>query len=325
MKTRFRRSSYGFTLVELLVVIAIIGILIALLLPAVQAAREAARRMQCSNNLKQIGLGMHNYHDTFKAIPMDCVYKGRGWRITWAMAVLPFAEQAPLWEQFGDGVWAWNDAVDVGLGKTELSLLLCPSDPYGGTLRASDNPGGSGQFIDWWWNNEMAASSYKGVLGANWPTNGPYRRIYTTGRFADKTTRVDDGVNWGNGLFPRNAMFNGKPSLTVTRLRDIRDGTSNTLAFGEALVYWQCSGGWVHESGVAATCAIPLNLWKLYINDRKNFVRNWTRSYGFSSQHPGGANFCLADGSVQFVSETIDHEIYCGAATLDAREVVSLP
>ncbi len=323
MNRHFKRNVGGFTLVELLVVIAIIGILIALLLPAVQSAREAARRMQCSNNLKQIGLGTHNYHDTFKALPMDVLYKAPNLnRNTWAMAILPYAEQKPLWDQFGDGLWRWTVATDIATAKTEVSMYLCPSDPYGGTCQKGDNPGGFGRFVDYWWSNEYAATGYKAVLGSNWQ-GGPYRRIATSGRFASNP----NGVDFGNGLFPRNDEFGGRTNagIDVTKLRDITDGTSNTLAFGEALVYWQISPGWVSESGVSATCAIPLNLWKLHTQDRQTFISNWLISYGFSSQHPGGANFCLADGSVRFISETMDHEIYCAAASLSSGEVASLP
>ncbi len=323
METSSDTKRAAFTLVELLVVIAIIGVLVALLLPAVQAAREAARRTQCTNNLKQLGLALHNYHDTFRAFPMNACYAGLGQRISWTMAILPYAEQESLWNQFGQGVWTWNITSEVEAGRTEVPMFLCPSDPYRGTLKPADNPGGSGKYIDWWWNNSMAATNYKGVLGANW-TIGPYTRLYTAGRFANKTSRSDDGVNWGNGVFPRNDLHGNKESITVTRLSDVTDGTSNTLALGEALVYWQCSGGWVHESGVAATCAIPLNLWKLYTHDRLTFVRNWGISYGFSSQHPGGANFCLVDGSVRFISDTVDHEIYTAAATIDAGETLAL-
>lgn len=316
-----RRRLAAFTLVELLVVIAIIGVLVSLLLPAVQQAREAARRMQCSNNLKQIGLATHNYHDTYRSFPMNVVYPGNGDRVTYVMGLLPFLEQAPLFEQFGDGLWSHNVPSDLPLGQIELAGILCPSDSYGGTLRATDNPGSSHQFIDYWWLGEYAATSYKGVLGSNW-LDGPYARTVPTGQFANNP----DGTDYGNGLFPRNLLFNGASSrIKTNKFNVITDGTSNTFAFGEALINWQVSGGWVHESGVASTCAIPLNNWKLHTNDRVAFLQNWLISYGFSSQHPGGGSFCLVDGSVRFVSDTVDYETYCAAATVNAGETVSLP
>src|SRR5688572_11552964 len=144
------RRKLGFTLVELLVVIAIIGVLVALLLPAVQAAREAARRTQCSNNLKQYGLAIHNYHDTFKAIPPGgypdpgwAVWAGQSPAIGWQVRVLPFAEQQPLWdnvEAFGNKVGfatPWYEApiplnaspVTKRARQVQVDYAMCPSDP----------------------------------------------------------------------------------------------------------------------------------------------------------------------------------------------------
>ena len=135
------RSRLGFTLVELLVVIAIIGILVGLLLPAVQAAREAARRMQCSNNLKQLGLAMHNYHDAYNRFPMSATakrdvtglnptsYRDLGWSTTWTMAILPYIEQGNLWNRWDSALGLADTATQLAVVRTNLIAMQCPTDP----------------------------------------------------------------------------------------------------------------------------------------------------------------------------------------------------
>jgi len=131
VRSRFWKHRVGFTLVELLVVIAIIGILVALLLPAVQAAREAARRTQCTNNLKQLGLALHNYHDTYKSFPARGVFGAantgppmRAYHHTWIEAILPFIEQQPLYDSVNHNAPVWGQPI-VG---TAVPAILCPSD-----------------------------------------------------------------------------------------------------------------------------------------------------------------------------------------------------
>jgi len=151
--TRDRKSPHGFTLVELLVVIAIIGILIALLLPAVQAAREAARRMQCSNNFKQAGLALHNYHSSVTSFPPGCLYTISAYPVSyewsWGAYILPYLEQQALYDIFdfetpnGGGALHYALPWNTPVGTTMVSAFLCPSDPAGGNIN-----GGIGAIAD---------------------------------------------------------------------------------------------------------------------------------------------------------------------------------
>jgi len=249
----------AFTLVELLVVIAIIGVLVALLLPAVQAAREAARRTQCSNNLKQIGLGLHNYHDVLKTFPSGFVANsssdGNGWG--WGAFILPYIEQKSLY-----------DALEVSkvkvpttattLTKTRIDAYRCPSDVGPDVNTHRGNHG---------------TSNYAGVAGAS--SDGG----------------VIDGTN-NNGLFFRNSRI-GMHSIT--------DGTSNTLAVGERAYN---SNPWNGAVWVGRSTGYANHLWVLW--DNADHRLKGTYQWAFSSLHPGGVQFVLADGSVRFLSETID-------------------
>lgn len=286
----YSRQTRGFTLVELLVVIAIIGILIALLLPAVQAAREAARRAQCTNNLKQIGLALHNYHDSSKSLPSGCLRKvvasgalsSTAWG--WNALIFPQLELQTLHDAIRVGrgsLWGTlDDASVLALMQKEISTLRCPSDTA--------------------------------------PTVGGYRQIngksltvsnYVGNNSSDNIV-IDDDATVG-GLFVRDRAI---------RFADILDGLSNTFAVGERC--WQfTAGGTTYISasampyGMANTddnarqsdtwgCGLyKLNLAGTTQPDATIGTNRGMRAW--SSRHPGGANFLLADGSVRFVSETI--------------------
>ncbi len=292
------RRSRGFTLVELLVVIAIIGILIALLLPAVQAAREAARRSQCSNNMKQIGLALHNYADSFKSFPSGWIWPGSGnhecW--SWSALILPYMEQGPLHEQVGvvgNQLWeyqalagpAWN-TIKQGL-ETPLSAFICPSDTeyYG-----------AGQ-VHWArrFHGGVAHTAHAYRPGvSNYLGNVGYRQKARA---------------WRNN---RGGIFAGNSRVSF---RDITDGTSNTFAVGERDTKYCRSGSWVGVRNAAGTGSrgvyTAVGWARPIINAPNPPYRWWTDrgcGEGFSSLHPGGAQFVLCDGSVKFISETIDHD-----------------
>jgi prepilin-type N-terminal cleavage/methylation domain-containing protein/prepilin-type processing-associated H-X9-DG protein len=322
----------GFTLVELLVVIAIIGILIALLLPAVQAAREAARRMQCGNNLKQIGLAIHNYHDTNKRLPVSVSQWVEGprpavkkisnpWIVDttgtgWIIRILPGLEELSLYDQFQPafGGEFWNgggvrkpevrDAM-----KTVLSVLTCPSDPWAGKttlkqygLNGSDGAASGQPPV------EAALTSYKGVLGDT--RVGGTASIHTSSTMPD----CHNGALDCNGLFYRNNY------QWPHRLRDITDGTSKTLMVGEDSPEHNQDSAAFYADGDWASCHAPLNY--LPIPPTPDDYAN-VRS--FRSKHPGGAQFTMADGSVQFFAETIDHGLYRAMSTRAQGELVQLP
>ncbi len=287
------RRPLGFTLVELLVVIAIIGVLVALLLPAVQAAREAARRTQCGNNLKQLGIAMHNYADVFQSFPIGHMFRGHfdgdpndvdgGTGFSWGSALLPFIEQANLYSQF-DQRWPVsnsNPTRNLTLAQTYLPAFACPSDlkPKNWTDGAVTNSATS--------SYKACGSSYNGWAG------GGVGSTPNPNRF--------------NGLFDRD---NRKP----LRFAEITDGTSNQFMIAECK--WKMDNGGrnrgrIHGStdqpGFAqgASNALMLNgEWQM----------NWTQPEGnpqphrtAGSNHPSGAQFCLGDASVRFVSETIQH------------------
>ncbi len=248
---RFRRPLHGFTLVELLVVIAIIGVLIALLLPAVQSAREAARRMQCSNNLKQIGLALHNYENAFRCLPPGCIARettrynpwtdagetsGAGLHGTsWMLQILPFLEQAHIYAN-------WNVATNVlgnaDLAQSDIAAFYCPSRRSG--LRSQDQV----RMIDQNWTG--GGTDYGGCAGGgNFLYNTPPHEWIAT----DVQSRAE---YWWQPA--RQGIF--RPNRS-SRFRDISDGTSSTIMIGELQrlsnppTYYNSQDGWAVGGGAS--------------------------------------------------------------------------
>lgn len=280
----------GFTLIELLVVIAIIAILIALLLPAVQQAREAARRTQCKNNLLQLGLALHNYEMAFQMLPPGSVNPTgpisnvqQGYHMSWIVQVLPMMEQANLAQMINASTSAY-DAANQMYRATRITSLQCPSDD----IRMISGPLG----ID------AAASNYAACFSGS-----------------DVPIDVDnDGCMFLN---------------SSVAYRQIRDGASNTILAGEKrIVEGTFDAGWM--SGTRSTLrntGVPINGgWD--IEPRQSIgpfvpnVPNDLLTSGFSSVHAGGAQFVLADGSVRFLSENISAEILSRLGSRADRQII---
>ncbi|MBX3436712.1 MAG: DUF1559 domain-containing protein [Planctomycetaceae bacterium] len=324
-----RSQRHGFTLIELLVVIAIIAILIALLLPAVQQAREAARRLQCKNNLKQIGLALHNYHDVSLVFPpayvpmLDPAYgpdpvadSGSPTSWTWAVLLLPMLEQSSLYNALA--------AVDPG---PATPFPVVPGDPHDLLLPVLLCPSDSGPSRTMWG-------------GTNFPQqiNGYHKSNYAAcaGR-PDRPSQEYFCLSWG-AVTPRNkrGMFGIASS---TRMRDILDGTSQTIAIGET----RNSPVQVFDSPLgsmlAGSSAAWLRSWNFNFSSSRNphsyfasamrvtadrhtaYAIN-SEYWGFSSDHVSGAQFLMADGSVHFLSESIDRQLYENLSTQADGNVV---
>ncbi len=324
----------GFTLIELLVVIAIIAILIALLLPAVQQAREAARRSQCKNNLKQIGLALHNYHDTFNVFPAALGSSGRynsaayysngNWvmNVTGWQMLLPYIDQAPLYNQFdqnqasvlsGGGyglTMAPVNANNARLVETAIPVLECPSHPEAGPCGAAAN---DPNFYNRTVNTRR--TSYLFCTGVFTDYNAPwaaYRADFRQGAFGN------DGA---------------------AKIRDMTDGTSNCALVGEgwgggryktstAYGPWGLSGihtsvhGRVVTSGITGACTKPADdacytpplvnsaLWKINADYNQNGTK-LQYAWGFGSGHTGGTQMLFGDGAVKFLSENMDYKTFC--------------
>lgn len=306
-------STHGFTLVELLVVVAIIGLLVALLLPAVQAAREAARRMQCSNHLKQIGLAMHNYHGSLQVLPFASGF-GKAQTGTWAAFILPQLEQQNVYDLF-DFNKKLIDPVNKTAVTTVIDTYICPSDGL------SQSPLNAGRVQPTTWNPA-------GSLGLWYPVSmGPTRDGTTPansctycecnsapGCYCCKNTS-DYGTQAGDfvgifGRYPRSIAFS-----------EVRDGLSKTLMAGEALPSQCAYHGAYHQNFPMAGTQIPINT---FIETADNVDSKWWNACGFKSMHPGGINTLMADGSVHFTADTVNYRVFNELGTRAGGEVASL-
>jgi len=308
------RPQRGFTLVELLVVIAIIGILVALLLPAVQAAREAARRSQCLNNLKQIGLATHNYHDSFKTLPFG--QDGTGDRYSAISLLLPFMEQVPLHSSI-DFKLPYTAPVNDAARLTELPILRCPSD----RLNPLPQTGGATNYMA----NKGSNIIWRDPTGPNVgmpPPNGVFY-YHSRIRFAD----IIDGTS-NTASFSERLLADGSNAI-VSPLADVFFHPGAPATPDEA-VQW-CRA--IDINNLANQ--FPLFMGSPWIDGQHTYlhvdVPN-SRSCGFfvslravmppSSHHPGGVNLLLCDGSTRFVAETVDLATWRGVGTRDGGETL---
>lgn len=306
--TSGRHTHCGFTLVELLVVIAIIGILVALLLPAIQAARESARRSECTNHLKQLGLAAINYEAANKTLPVSEGWANQGRNGGgWILASLPYMEQQSLYDQFAPylkGIM-WNGSAESSILdtrcrtalKTPLADLRCPSDAD--SLRTATTQYQIGMIGPY----EVAVTNYKGVIGT-----GINCRL--TGNCA--------GVFWCSTF------------LKPTKFSMITDGTSHTLMIGEDMPSQNNHSAAYYGNGDYCA-AVPKTL-----EDNGTMVAmfniiytppkpdSWTEVMTFRSPHPGGILFCMADGSIQFLNNSIASDVYKALCTKAGAEVVSV-
>lgn len=299
-----RRPLHGFTLVELLVVIAIIGILVALLLPAVQAARESARRTQCTNNLKQIGLAFHNYHTTHGHLPFASALtpEAPGPVGTWVYAMLPFVEETAVYDLFNFD-YQLTHRMNYPAVSHILPGFICPSDEQasepliGGRTQLHVNPAGS------------MALWYPVCMG---PSND--RRC----DFCPEP--ADSYCCQGPGTFTANDVGMFRRHVITLPFRRVTDGLSNTFMAGETLPEHCIFNGAYHRNYPLISTSIPIN-----ILESDNGKELYWRTCGYKSVHAGGgANFVMGDASVHFVNEFIDYRVYNGLGTRAGGEAVSL-
>lgn len=311
----FTDRRHGFTLIELLVVIAIIGILVALLLPAVQQAREAARRTQCKNNLKQIGLALHNYHDATNRIPALVVANGNNQSLFgWTTMLLPYLDQAPLYNSLASAPGKdWTGAPAVGFSanmqfltqpnglSTPLTVVRCPSDTGSATVSLTGYFSGTTQIY--------GRSNYAVSIGSD-PRNT-------------------------NGAFPLGVINLPWPYNYIPwrKFSEFTDGLSNTFLVGERVSFNSINGldighdsPWAgqavknYDGGATCLATSPINAKGNGLSPYYFVLPDCMLA--FSSWHVGGAHFLMGDGAVWFISENIDITTYGNLATVAGGEVL---
>ncbi len=341
----------GFTLIELLVVIAIIAVLIALLLPAVQQARESARRTQCKNNLKQIGLAFHNFESTYSYLPTSLRPSNAGSvRFSVLTSLLPFIDQAPIYNLYNQNI-NWSAGSNVALSQTKINGFVCPSDPVGGQLDGIPDVPAS------WAQNTAASSDYSPIYGIS-PL--VYTNVLGTAVPATYTDPADSTQVYVAGFFPKNATVDpatGSHGKVGRKFANVTDGLSNTIAIAESggrpSVYRKGSkqfgslptnrvnaGGWARPasdimiygekpdgSDLLGTTAI--NATNGYDVGASGYpvtvapyvfgVHGTSSPYSF---HTGGAHFTMGDGSVRFISENISFSVFISLTTPAGGEVI---
>jgi len=338
----------AFTLIELLVVIAIISVLISLLLPAVQSAREAARRAQCVNNLKQIGLALHNYEESMGTFPPGYVSSinsinqnevrpcdfdqemqsgvdlGTGW--AWGSMILPFLEQQPLYSSINFNLsvaYPDNDTCSL----TALSVYLCPSDDGPSVVPVFSDP------------PDPANPNYKGMTILDTLSRGNYVGMWGLGEICAQSGATDAMNN--NGLGPRGQHAGIFYRNSATKVAAITDGLSNTIIVGErshnlSYVTWvaRSINGWLGktslvEGGTDQFNASPEECWTqvmgpVGLEDGLRTINNpEAHVEDYWSRHPGGANMLFADGSVHFLKSSINPITWQALATRAFGEVIS--
>lgn len=334
----------AFTLIELLVVIAIIGVLIGLLLPAVQKVREAANRTKCASNLKQIGLALHNYHDAYDLFPVGLGFVnqasscsgGTGGRFFWTFEILPYLEQHNLGKMIvqpysPQGVPA-GSSTEQAL-QTTIAVYLCPSDPH--VPLYSNSP---------WNHNNFTRSNYSGCFSPHGFVLEPE---------ANLNCAMQMGVNGGqattaNPTVISTAPYTTKPGRSLFNfygkqrgVKDIQDGTSSSIAVAEVIsglnerdyrgTWWQDQGvGYSHYMTPNSPQADP---WHGALNPsgKANLppLQDWVSGgwprlmIGARSNHTGGVNTCFADGSVHFITNTVAGNVWTALGSIDGGEVIS--
>jgi prepilin-type N-terminal cleavage/methylation domain-containing protein len=318
----------GFTLVELLVVIAIIGVLVALLLPAIQAAREAARRSQCLNRIKQLCLAVHHFHDAKGALPMGSSYPydatstnapkaTRGRNIMWTAEILPHMEQQALYNLFEFDKRIYATPRNREAAKTVVVDFICPTDPEGEQpildRRGDAVPGVGGPQVN---PSQVMGLWYPASLGPTSPDGCDFcanRAVCCQGfSFGTQTANgVGDSSVGMFTRFPRRYKF-----------AEVTDGQSRTVMLGETLPGHNIFNGAFNLNFPLASMSVPLNK---MIDDEGRFAGNfWPYSGGFKSLHPGGAQVGMGDASVQFLRESIDERVYAALGTRAGGEAEGL-
>jgi prepilin-type N-terminal cleavage/methylation domain-containing protein len=338
-------SRGGFTLVELLVVIAIIGILVALLLPAIQSAREAARRSQCTNQLRQVAVGLLNYESNNRKLPMATSYappgdaKRKQNGLPWPVLIMPYLEEAAIRDQIetireslpaaAPTLLQTNQA--KSLVSRPVPLFICPSDEMSAepVLRTREN-------YPEWNPTEVAGNWYNVSIG---PTDADGCELcpYENGQPALWCCR---GCSWGArdaGEWPwcvdpearrgvSGGMFVRYPK--AYKLSDVTDGLSHTVMVGETLPHDSLFTGLYNlNKGSVSSHAVPLNFSGPLSTDngQTNTFLQWSKTLGFKSDHAGGVNLAMGDASVHFVSETIDQRIYSALGSRAGDDIAQLP